>query len=149
MDVSLVKELKKQEHPFKLLPGDLMSHYPFGKIFIAENVPEEAGKFNLRDRVPTGLLAGKKVKKSLDLAFKYEEEFYFKDLHEYRKQQKVLINDRQLKADLSYELIVLMAWLSDCASGVLPISNEDHERVFLALGRINKATAHYINEGLL
>jgi len=65
------------------------------------------------------------------------------------QQQKVFINDRQLKADLSYELIILMAWLSDCASGVFPMSNSDRERVVLALGRINKATAHYLNEGVI
>ncbi|PHR71985.1 MAG: tRNA pseudouridine(13) synthase TruD [Arcobacter sp.] len=75
LPLDIVKSMKKQAHPFKLLPGDLMSHYPYGKIFHVEALEEEAGKFNLRDRVATGLLAGKKVKKSIDLAYKYEEEF--------------------------------------------------------------------------
>jgi len=56
-----IKELKKQSHPFKIFYGDIMSHYPFGKIFYAKDLKSEADKFMLRDRVPTGLLAGKKV----------------------------------------------------------------------------------------
>lgn len=71
----LVKEMKKQEHPFKLLPGDLMSHYPFGKIFNVEKLLEEAEKFNNKDRVATGLLSGTRVKKAIDVAYEYEEEY--------------------------------------------------------------------------
>ena len=33
LPLDVVKQMKKQAHPFKLLPGDLMSHYPFGRIF--------------------------------------------------------------------------------------------------------------------
>ena len=75
LPLDLVKQLKKQEHPFKIIPGELMSHYPYGKIFTIEEIESEAQKFNLRDRVPTGLLAGKRVKRSIDLAFSYEEQF--------------------------------------------------------------------------
>ena len=32
-----VKRTKKQPHPFKILTGDLLSHYPFGKIFIIDD----------------------------------------------------------------------------------------------------------------
>ena len=52
-----------------------MSHYPYGKIFTIDELEEEAQKFNLRDRVPTGLLAGKRVMNSVDIAYSYEEEF--------------------------------------------------------------------------
>lgn len=75
LPLDLVKQMKKQEHPFKLLPGDLMSHYPFGRIFNIENLEEEAEKFNKQDRVATGLLSGKRVKKALDIAYEYEKEF--------------------------------------------------------------------------
>lgn len=75
LPLDVVKELKKQEHPFKLLPGDLMSHYPFGKIFHVENLEEEAEKFFKLDRVPTGILAGKKVKASVGLAYEIEKEY--------------------------------------------------------------------------
>jgi len=59
-----LKLMKSQEHPFKIMQGELMSHYPFGRIFCAEDLVSEAEKFNLRDRVPTGLLTGKKNKKA-------------------------------------------------------------------------------------
>ncbi len=78
LPLDVVKEMKKQEHPFKLLPGDLMSHYPFGKIFHVENLEEEAQKFYARDRVPTGILAGRKIKVSEGLAYEFEKEFDIK-----------------------------------------------------------------------
>ncbi|MDX9796878.1 MAG: tRNA pseudouridine(13) synthase TruD, partial [Arcobacteraceae bacterium] len=78
LPLDIVKQMKKQEHPFKLLPGDLMSHYPFGKIFHVENLEEEAQKFYDRDRVPTGILAGKKIKVSVGLAYEIEKEYDIK-----------------------------------------------------------------------
>lgn len=75
LPLDVVKQMKKQKHPFKLITGDLLSHYPFGKIFTIENLEEESQKFNERDRVPTGLLSGKKVKNSVDLAYEIEKEF--------------------------------------------------------------------------
>ena len=63
LPLDVVKQMKKQKHPFKLMTGDLLSHYPFGKIFTIEDLDEESQKFNDRDRVPTGLLSGKRVKK--------------------------------------------------------------------------------------
>jgi tRNA pseudouridine13 synthase len=71
----IVKQMKAQEHPFKMLPGELMSHYPFGKIFIAEELDVESDKFYKKDRVPTGLLPGKRVKISEGLAQEFEKDF--------------------------------------------------------------------------
>lgn len=70
-----VKAMKKQEHPFKILMGDVMSHYPFGRIFYVEDMESESSKFNLRDRVPTGLLCGKKVKLATQKAREIEEKY--------------------------------------------------------------------------
>ena len=70
-----VNVMKKQQHPFKIITGDLMSHYPYGKIFYVENIEEESQKFFDRDRVPTGLLSGKRVKRSENLAYDFEKEF--------------------------------------------------------------------------
>ena len=75
LPLDVVKQMKKQKHPFKLITGDLLSHYPFGKIFTIEDLDEESQKFNDRDRVPTGLLSGKRVKNSVDLAYEIEKEF--------------------------------------------------------------------------
>lgn len=70
-----VKRAKKQPHPFKLMAGDLLSHYPYGKIFTIEDLETESQKFFERDRVPTGLLSGKRVKNSEGLAYEIEKEF--------------------------------------------------------------------------
>lgn len=75
LPLDIVKQMKKQAHPFKLLPGDLMNHYPFGRIFHVEELDVEAEKFNNRDRVVTGLLAGKRVKKSIGLAYDLEKDY--------------------------------------------------------------------------
>ena len=46
LPLDVVKQMKKQKHPFKLMTGDLLSHYPFGKIFTIENLEEESLKFS-------------------------------------------------------------------------------------------------------
>ncbi|NPA87918.1 MAG: tRNA pseudouridine(13) synthase TruD, partial [Epsilonproteobacteria bacterium] len=47
-DKELIKFVKAQKHPFKLLPGDVMSHYPVGKFFYLENV-EDTERFLNKD----------------------------------------------------------------------------------------------------
>ncbi len=75
LSVLTVKRIKKQKHPFKIITGDLLSHYPYGKIFTIDDLETESEKFFNKDRVPTGLLAGKRVKTSIDLAYEIEKEF--------------------------------------------------------------------------
>ena len=75
LPLDIVKNMKKQNHPFKLVTGDLMSHYPFGRIFHVEDLDSESEKFFNRDRVATGLLCGKRVKKAEGLASNIELEF--------------------------------------------------------------------------
>jgi tRNA pseudouridine13 synthase len=75
LNENTIKKIQKQKHPFKVLEGDLFNHYPYGKLFYIENVEEEAQKFFERDRVPTGLLSGKKTKYAINDACKFEEEF--------------------------------------------------------------------------
>lgn len=75
LPLDIAKRMKKQKHPFKIIIGDLLSHYPFGKIFTIEDLETESEKFLQRDRVPTGLLCGKRVKNSVDLAYEIEKEF--------------------------------------------------------------------------
>ncbi len=58
----MLEGVKEQPHFFKLLDSDLMMHYPFGRLFEAKDLKAEAQKFFAKDRAPTGLLSGKKVK---------------------------------------------------------------------------------------
>jgi tRNA pseudouridine13 synthase len=75
LSLESLKVAQKQTHPFKILEGDVFSHYPYGRIFYVENTQEESEKFALQDRVPTGLLVGKKVKTALHDALVFEKEF--------------------------------------------------------------------------
>ncbi|NPA27648.1 MAG: tRNA pseudouridine(13) synthase TruD [Epsilonproteobacteria bacterium] len=69
-----LKDAKKQPHPFKILKGDILMHYPFGKIFFEE--PKIASdRFVQKDIAPTGLIAGKRVKRAVEVARIIEEEF--------------------------------------------------------------------------
>jgi len=67
--------VKTQEHFFKLLKGDVMMHYPYGRIFYVEDLKEEAERFMTKDIAPAGLLCGKKSKLALDTAKEIEEHF--------------------------------------------------------------------------
>ncbi len=53
---------KKQTKFFKLLEGDVMMHYPYGRVFYADEVLSEAKRFDEKDISPTGLISGKKAK---------------------------------------------------------------------------------------
>jgi tRNA pseudouridine13 synthase len=55
---------RDQEHFFKILAGDVMMHYPHGRIFPAEDLPSEATKFAVRDRAPTGLIPGRRIRRA-------------------------------------------------------------------------------------
>ncbi len=54
----------KQPIFFKLLKGDLMMHYPYGRVFEIEELESEAQRFAAKDIAPTGLIAGKRVKRA-------------------------------------------------------------------------------------
>ncbi len=63
-----LKGTKAQPNFFKLVEGDVMMHYPYGRLFNVENLEEEAKRFANKDIAPAGLLAGKKAKVSLATA---------------------------------------------------------------------------------
>ncbi|MRJ01917.1 MAG: tRNA pseudouridine(13) synthase TruD [Epsilonproteobacteria bacterium] len=71
----VVQELQDQPQFFKLFPGDLMEHYPSGRLFLADNVRAESLRFSAREIAPTGLLPGMRTKRAEDLARKIEKEF--------------------------------------------------------------------------
>jgi len=72
LSIEVCKQLKQQKHFFKIFSGDIMNHYPFGRMFYVQDVEQEAQKFSEFDRVPTGLLIGQKTMYAKDLALKYE-----------------------------------------------------------------------------
>lgn len=71
----LIKALKAQPHPFKLLPGEVMMHYPHGRPFTYNGEEEEIERFEARETVPTGLLVGKRAKRAEGIARQVEKQF--------------------------------------------------------------------------
>lgn len=61
LDKEQVKAIKAQKHFFKLLQGEVLGHYPFGKCFICEDLTSEYERFLQKDVVPLGLILGKKA----------------------------------------------------------------------------------------
>jgi tRNA pseudouridine13 synthase len=70
-----IKKLKQQTHPFKLIDGDVMEHYPHGRLFDFEGDEHDFERFNARDISVTGLLCGKKVKIASGMARDIEKDF--------------------------------------------------------------------------
>jgi len=70
----LITFVKSQKHPFKLLPGDVMSHYPLGKLFYLEEV-KDTERFFKKEISVTGLLPGKKAMRAKDFARTIEEKY--------------------------------------------------------------------------
>ncbi len=70
-----VKKMQAQTHPFKLISGDIMEHYPYGRLFDFESTEEDFSRFNEHDITVTGLLCGKKVRVSSGTAGDIEKDF--------------------------------------------------------------------------
>lgn len=70
-----IKALQKQSHIFKLLPGDIMCHYPFGKAFVCDDIGLESSRFSAQNIAPTGALSGLKCLKAQNLAAIIETQF--------------------------------------------------------------------------
>ena len=75
MPLEQLKALKKQKHPFKILLGDIMEHYPYGRLFDFDGSDEDLQRFNEKNISVTGMLCGKKVKMSSDTAGLIEKDF--------------------------------------------------------------------------
>ena len=70
-----IRQVHGQRHFFKLLPGDVMQHYPHGRLFTASELLEEGERFAKRDISPTGILPGNRAKQATGLAWEIEKEF--------------------------------------------------------------------------
>ncbi|HEA6928556.1 TPA: tRNA pseudouridine(13) synthase TruD [Campylobacter lari] len=72
-----IKSLKNQKQFFKLLKGEVLGHYPFGKCFICEDLLSEVERFNQKDISTMGLLIGSKAYEANEgLAKKLEDEIF-------------------------------------------------------------------------
>lgn len=76
--VSLPKEeceaMKAQKHPFKLIHGDVMMHYPYGRLFHYAEATEPE-RFSSRDISVSGLLSGKRATRAEGLAGEIEKNY--------------------------------------------------------------------------
>lgn len=72
---TVLTAMKTQPHPYKLIEGDVLMHYPHGRPFEFEGETEEIERFMERDIVPTGLLVGKRAKRSSGLSRVIEKEY--------------------------------------------------------------------------
>lgn len=79
LDEKSVVALKEQKQFLKVLEGDVMSHYPHGRLFFAEDLKEESSRFFEKKAVVTGLLSGKKTKKAEGDAKKFEAPLRYAD----------------------------------------------------------------------
>jgi tRNA pseudouridine13 synthase len=70
-----VQKMKAQKHVFKLLDGDIMEHYPHGRLFEFSHDAEDLKRFYERDITVTGLLCGKKATHAKSLARTIEKEY--------------------------------------------------------------------------
>jgi len=70
-----LEKMQAQNHPFKLLQGDLMEHYPCGRVFAFGWDIHDIERFDAKDISVTGLLSGKRVKKATDFAWQIEKEY--------------------------------------------------------------------------
>lgn len=74
VESKIIKDLKSQSHFFKILNGDVMQHYPYGKLFINDDAQNNIRFYN-HQISPTGLLYGAKSVLAKDLAGQIESEF--------------------------------------------------------------------------
>ena len=68
-------KLKSQKHPFKLISGDIMEHYPYGRLFDFDGTEHDLARFDEKDISVTGLLCGTKARLSTGLSRDIEKDF--------------------------------------------------------------------------
>jgi len=72
---TLIRDTKNQSNFFKMLPGDILHHYPYGKAFECIDIKNEIKRFANKDITITGILPGKKTKLAKEEAGIIEKEF--------------------------------------------------------------------------
>ncbi len=70
-----IAQIAAQPAFFKLLPGEMLHHYPHGRMFLCEDLEAEAERFAARQITVTGLLPGRKAPLSTGIAANFEKDF--------------------------------------------------------------------------
>jgi tRNA pseudouridine13 synthase len=108
LPVGSLEGVKKQKHFFKVLKGDMMMHYPYGRVFEAEDINAESQRFFEKDTAPTGLIPGKRVSRATDVAgmieAKYDEEINADGSRRYAWIRVEDIKTRYVMEKAHYEL---------------------------------------------
>lgn len=75
--LDLMKSLKNQPHFFKIFSGDVLKHYPHGKLFYEESNSnlDSSMRFYQHLIAPTGLICGHKTLNAINLAQVFEQKF--------------------------------------------------------------------------
>ncbi len=72
---SILHNIIKQKTFFKILPGDIGHHYPYGKAFECDDLSVESKRFKNKEITITGFLPGSKSTRAVDLAGIIEKDF--------------------------------------------------------------------------
>jgi len=78
LEAGTLSNAKNQTNFLKLLEGDTMMHYPYGKIFNIEDKIKESARFMEKDISLTGALYGKKINSSESPSQIVEDKFRYK-----------------------------------------------------------------------
>lgn len=75
IDINLSKQIIEQKTYFKLIQGEILSHYPHGKLFECEDLKTDSQRFLAKDISPTGMLIGKTIQNN-GFAKQIEDEIF-------------------------------------------------------------------------
>jgi tRNA pseudouridine13 synthase len=108
LPIGSLKGTKSQPNFFKLVEGDTMMHYPYGRVFNVEDLEEESKRFESKDIAPAGLLPGKKTKLSTSTAglieAQYVDEINLNGARRYAWIQVTEISKNYVEEKAHYEL---------------------------------------------
>ena len=124
---------RNQPSFFKLLHGDLMMHYPYGRVFYAEDLNKEAERFAEKDIAPTGLLPGIKVKRAegsaRQIEMQYDEEIRQSGARRYAWIQVTEIKKKYIEEQAHYELGFMLP-KGSYATNVLDVLRGEKENYY-------------------
>jgi len=108
-----IKISQKNNELFTILSGDVMLNLKENKLFTPKELEKTVENFKNRTIVPTGLLPGRKVWRSMDKAYEIEKKFDDSHIHEkgsrraawiYPSEMKFTYNEKTKSAQLKFSL---------------------------------------------